>query len=244
MATKQRRNKRGNARRAQQQAETTTGPGLVTFVLGGSGVLAVVFFLLPFVPWYADGQGFLSGIEMLTGSQQQLVDSVSGLSGRERNARGEFVSLLRAVGGPAFLIVTLLIGLCGAGLGFAWDRMERWAGRWIGEALMIVSIGGFSTGLLLLLALLNMKVRPYLAYGGILEVVTLMTVGVAGVVQLAALDRAAGDRTAPALRPVDWFIWLSGLLLTTIIHYTFICYQLILPAPEKLAERLGQRGFR
>lgn len=144
---------------------------------------------------------------------------------------------------PGPLLFTLLAAtaLTKIGVGFAWPRLNAAARRWVANSFVIVSGGAILWGLVLLLGLLDMNVIANTELAGIWAAALFIFSGLCGVRVCAFVDSAEG-RTDAALSPGDWAIWLVGLTVTAIFHYTYVCYSLVVKAPNALTTKL--RTFR
>ncbi len=211
------------------EADTPVQGGIAAFLFGGAGLLALVFF---FVPWYGDLRGTVSGWTLLVDPAALAggVDLPKTIATARQHIHEDYTD----VGGRWFGIVWLLLASTAAVLGLFERSARGWIGVRIRDAVMPLTVGLLVVGLVQFLNLLNMNVLPYARFIGILAGLLLMAAALAGLGWLRALDAEAGDIEGD-LPARDWAIWLGGLLVAGVIHYVGVCYVLIKQGPKFIA---------
>ena len=228
----------GRSARAKSPAAPSVreaGSG-AAFVVGVAAATALSFL---FPVWYSSKAVSFRGIDLLLHPTRLPAPVQNGLNG---------------FGGTPAIVVLIVLLVGAMGLGFFWSRLVRtgtdsqdvppWQRIVTREnAMSMVSLGLATAGLAVLLVFLNMQVINHRQWPVVTEAVLLFIAALAALRAVAAADAAEG-RGEPALNPLDWGIWLGGLLVTAAIHYLWICYVVVRPAPKALMNGLLARFAR
>lgn len=211
------------------EGESPVRGGVAAFLLGGAGLLGLVFF---FLPWYGDLRGTVSGLG--------LILDPSGLAGGAdlpktiAQAREHLSENYMAAGGRWFGVVWLLAAATAAVVGLFEGQARRLLGRGLRDFGSVLVVILMSVGLIQFLAVLNMHVLPNSRFAGMLGGLLMLGAALAGLGWLRALDAEVGE-TSGDLPGRDWAIWLGGLVVTAVVHYVGVCYVLIQRGPEFIA---------
>ncbi|RMF14069.1 MAG: hypothetical protein D6761_10065 [Candidatus Dadabacteria bacterium] len=242
MAKKKRKKSTSPATRGGAKAKALATPSAqeagssAAFV---TGVIAATALAFLFPVWYSSKAVSFRGIDMLLHPTRLPAPVQNGLNG---------------FGGAAAVAILIVLLVAAMGLGFFWTRLYTrpadgedvplWRRIVTREnGLSIVSLGLATGGLAVLLVFLNMQVINHREWPVVTESVLLFLAALASLRGVAAVDAAEG-RGNPALSPLDWGIWLGGLIATALFHYLWICYVLIRPAPKALVNGLLARFAR
>lgn len=211
------------------EADAPVRGGIAAFLFGGAGLLAIVFF---FLPWYGDLRGTVSGWTLLVDPSALAggVDLPKTIATARQHIHEDYTD----VGGRWFGVLWLLLATASAATGLFERSVRGLVGTRLRDAVMPLTVGLLAVGLVQFLNLLNMNVLPNARFAGILAGLLLMAAALAGLGWLRALDAEVGDVEGD-LPARDWGIWLGGLLVASVIHYLGVCYVLIKQGPKFIA---------
>jgi len=183
---------------------------------------ALIYF---FLPWYEREGQILKGTDLLLRYETlpSLMQEAFDLLG------GEFF-------GYILLILPILTLIFSVIYPFVVHRL-RGLVRWV---LILLSFCHFWAGMVLMLTLFHQERIAYVTFGGYALFLLLLLVAGLQFLTLYALDRKEGIREE-GIPAWQWGVWFSAVFVSTLIHYFYVCYGLIEPAPKALLEHLRGR---
>lgn len=211
------------------EADAPVHGGIAAFLFGGAGLLAIVFF---FLPWYGDLRGTISGWTLISDPAALAggADLPQTIEAARRHIHEDYMD----VGGRWFGLLWLLLAMAATAAGLFERSVRALVGPRLRDLVVPLVVGLLAVGLVQFLNVLNMNVLPNTRFAGILAGLLLMAAALTGLAWLRALDAEAGEVEGD-LPARDWAVWLGGLLVAGVIHYVGICYVLIKQGPKFIA---------
>lgn len=208
--------------RKRWEAKGTLPGAIPLFFSALFAVPALIYF---FFPWYEREGQILKGTDLILryDTLPSLMQEAFDLLG------GEFFGYI-LLSLPLFALFASIL------YPFVFYRFKN-IFRWV---LIVLSFSHFWAGLILMLILFHQERIAYVSFGGYALFFLLFLMAGFEFLTLFSLDKSEGIREE-GIPAWQWGVWFSAVFLSTLIHYFYVCYSLIEPAPKALLEHLRGR---